>query len=262
MELLRHLEIGDVLLEDIQSGRYTPNGRFASETELMSRFDASRYVVRLALGRLVQLGFLRPVQGVGYFVQQAPLNLEYRITSNAHHSAQISAQGHTPGMRVMAADTLVAPPEIAAQLTVAQGTLLHRLELVRTADDVPVSWCVTWLLASACPKIVGAVTDNCSLYSLLRRRCDLDLTLVRITFFATHAMAKDVKYLKLGSQGVIMASTNHAADQNGRLVEYTQMRSRGDVYNVTIPFGHQTINTEISEQASQQSEGVRASVQA
>ncbi|WP_421617898.1 GntR family transcriptional regulator [Brevibacillus sp. TJ4] len=51
----------------ILDGTYTPNQKINSETELMKQFDVSRHTVRIAIGELVNEGWLYREQGAGTF---------------------------------------------------------------------------------------------------------------------------------------------------------------------------------------------------
>lgn len=68
----------------ILDGTYTPNQKISSESELMKKFDVSRHTVRIAIGELVNEGWLYREQGAGTFctnrtVQEKDTNEERKI---------------------------------------------------------------------------------------------------------------------------------------------------------------------------------------
>lgn len=61
----RYLQLGNVLQQRIEDGLYPVGDLLPTEIELCSEFKVSRYTVREALRRLIDLGLLRRRQGSG-----------------------------------------------------------------------------------------------------------------------------------------------------------------------------------------------------
>jgi GntR family transcriptional regulator len=78
-------QVVDILIERIAGGRYTPQSRLPSESELAKEFTVSRTTIRGALSTLAADGLVKRRHGVGTFVSQLtqisnPLNevVDYR----------------------------------------------------------------------------------------------------------------------------------------------------------------------------------------
>ncbi|WBO21292.1 GntR family transcriptional regulator [Sphingomonas abietis] len=61
----RYLQLAQTLIAEIESGRYPVGGLIPTEYELCDQFGASRFTVREAIKRLVQLGMVTRQAGVG-----------------------------------------------------------------------------------------------------------------------------------------------------------------------------------------------------
>ena len=66
-----YFQLATLLEHEILSGRWSPNSRLPSESELCSYYEVSRTTVRQALARLEQQGSIRRQRGQGTYVAQA-----------------------------------------------------------------------------------------------------------------------------------------------------------------------------------------------
>lgn len=63
----KHSIVREYIQSKILDGTYVPHQKISSESELMERFSVSRHTVRLAIGDLVNLGWLYRKQGAGTY---------------------------------------------------------------------------------------------------------------------------------------------------------------------------------------------------
>ncbi|MFD1848596.1 GntR family transcriptional regulator [Oceanobacillus bengalensis] len=63
----KHSIVREFIKSKILDGTYVPNQKISSESELMERFNVSRHTVRLAIGDLVNQGWLYRKQGAGTY---------------------------------------------------------------------------------------------------------------------------------------------------------------------------------------------------
>ncbi len=69
-EVKKHLyiEIADIIMDEIISGKYEIGSVFTSERRLMIKYNVSRFTIRQAIDRLEDLGYLKSEHGRGTFV--------------------------------------------------------------------------------------------------------------------------------------------------------------------------------------------------
>src|SRR5262249_56647643 len=89
--------------------------------------------------------------GRGRRTYAEPGGLAYPIRSRTRFSEIVGAAGREAGGRLFAHQSEPAPPDVAKRLNVAAGTPLVRLDILRTADGVPICVSTNWLLAEKMP---------------------------------------------------------------------------------------------------------------
>ena len=123
-----------------------PASGFPARSRSPSRFDVNRHTVRRALADLAQRGLVRAERGSGTFV--APGRLAYPI--GAAHALFRDRRHRRPRSR-RAADRRYAWSRRRARspqrLGLALGEAVVRLEILRSADRVPICIATTWLPA-------------------------------------------------------------------------------------------------------------------
>src|SRR5580692_1686523 len=128
-----YFQIQTQLLQMIQDGRLRAGDSLPSEEELSRIYGVSRMTSRQALQALKSQGFASRHKGQGSFVSQP--RVEKDITHLCGFTAEMRALGITATSRVLEAETLPAPPELASQLGIAAYASIYRLRRLRLADD-------------------------------------------------------------------------------------------------------------------------------
>jgi GntR family transcriptional regulator, phosphonate transport system regulatory protein len=143
--------IADDMEQEIAAGIYAAGDRLPSEMEMAQRFDVNRHTVRRALAELAQRGLVRAERGSGIFVE--PRRIAYPIGARTRFSEIVGSVGREVGGRLMADSEERAPDVIAQRLRVAAGAPVVRLEILRSADGLPICAGTTWLPAGRLPGI-------------------------------------------------------------------------------------------------------------
>ena len=128
-----YFQIQTQLLQMIQAGRLRAGDPLPSEEELSRIYGVSRMTSRQALQALKSQGFASRHKGHGSFVSQP--RVEKDITHLCGFTAEMRALGITATSRVLEAETLPAPAELASQLGIAVNAPIYRLRRLRLADD-------------------------------------------------------------------------------------------------------------------------------
>lgn len=131
-------QIADRIEAEIASGDLAPGAQIPTEAALSGRFGVNRHTVRRALASLAERGLLRATQGRGTFVEPRPL--AYPIGPRTRFSEIVSRVGREPGGALLSWRETAATPEVARALAVAPDAPVLRLETLRSADGVPISY--------------------------------------------------------------------------------------------------------------------------
>jgi GntR family phosphonate transport system transcriptional regulator len=138
--------IADDLEQAISLGTHTAGDRLPAENEIAARFGVNRHTVRRALAELTQRGLIRAERGSGTYVERQ--RLAYPIGARTRFSEIVGTAGRGPEGRLIGHACEPATTDIAKRLGLAAGDLVVRLEILRSADRVPISSATSWLPAS------------------------------------------------------------------------------------------------------------------
>ena len=114
-----------------------PHAALPTERELLEEFSMSRSTVRQAIRVLQSRGLVYNVQGSGTYVCDPDVvSKTLRLTGFTEDMRQ---RGLHPSSRVLANETVIASPALAATLRVSSGSSLRMLHRLRLADGVPMA---------------------------------------------------------------------------------------------------------------------------
>jgi len=130
--------VESVLAGDIGDGSLPPETQLPSEDGLIERFKVSRTTVRKAIQNLVERGLVEVRRGKGTFVTQPKITQE--LTELTGFVEDMQALGRTPTARLLDKRLVAADETVAHHLTLPPGTLVVRLQRVRLADGVAMSF--------------------------------------------------------------------------------------------------------------------------
>jgi len=137
--------IADELEQAIALGTYKAGERLPGEVEIAARFGVNRHTVRHALAELARRGLVRAARGSGTYVE--PARLSYPIGARTRFSEIVGSAGRDPEGRLIGHGQEAATPDIARRLDLKAGDPVVRLEILRTADGLPLCYTTSWLPA-------------------------------------------------------------------------------------------------------------------
>lgn len=138
--------IADDFEQMILVGKHENGARLPAESEIAARYGVNRHTVRRAMAELAARGLVRTERGSGTYVKTD--KLDYRIGVRTRFSEIMAAAGHDAEGRLQGHRIEPASEEIAGRLALPEGAHVVRLEIVRSADRVPVSVATSWLDAA------------------------------------------------------------------------------------------------------------------
>ena len=128
--------VEQAILQGIRRGGLAPGAQLPGEHQLAAEIGAHRHTVRRALESLRGRGIVEIRRGSGTFLVEAPV--PYRIGRQSRFTTNIRASGRTPGLREVRTVTAGADPDIAERLHLEDGAEVVLLEMIRTADTLPI----------------------------------------------------------------------------------------------------------------------------
>jgi len=209
-----------------------PHAALPTERELLEEFSMSRGTVRQAIRVLQSRGLVYNVQGSGTYVSDpAVVSKTLRLTGFTEDMRQ---RGLQPSSRVLANQTVVAPPGLAATLQVAPGSSLRMLHRLRLADGVPMALETIYLVND-----MIAATDVDFDRSIYEQLSEAGIVIDRAAQ-TIRAVNLDVEQARLLDQAVAAAAIQVSRvtyTDRGQPFEQAVTTYRGDRYSFQIGVG-------------------------
>jgi GntR family transcriptional regulator len=231
-----HLEIADTLKREIETGSITGGEKFHSESQLCKRFKTNRYSIRQALDQLVKMGLLQAHQGKGHYVCEQPHELQFTVTPTAGFSTKAGNLGLEPSAELINQEKEEADHRTAELLGLTPGEEIWRLDIVRYANGIPLTYSVTRLPAAFFPDLLEHTEPFHSLYTLLEQLYHIKPVRSWSTFQAVHASIYEARHLQMSPNENLLLIESIMKDERGRAVLYTSTKYRGSMSRIRIDF--------------------------
>ena len=225
------------LAAEISSGSLSPGDRLPTEDQLIERFAVSRSTVRKAVENLVARGLAEIRRGKGTFVTEPKLT--QTLTALSGFVEDMTALGRRATARLLDKRPVPATEDVARQLGVARGAMVYRIERVRLADGVAMSFDETYLPLDVGEKVASNDLEAEPIFDLLELRYDLPLIEAEYQLEAVTADERVAQALgvAVGSPIFLIERTSYTEGQ--RPVDYEKLYYRGDLIRFTTRLSRQ-----------------------
>ena len=214
-----YYQLMQMVREDIVTGMLKPDTPIPSEHALCATYGVSRPVVRQALGELVSDGLIYRVKAKGTFVARRKFNEKFIQHSDGFYG-EMTRRGYRVASKVLQLCMQQPPSYVLGALGLKEGSLVTVIDRLRSLDDETVVYVRTYIPCNLCPDLVEVDLSNCSLYSLLRERYNLELAFGTRMVNAVPATPPLTRLLRVarGAPLLKIESTSYLSD--GRPLEY------------------------------------------
>ncbi len=221
-----YARVEDVLASDIADGTLSPGIRLPAEQSLIERFAVSRTTIRQAIQNLIRRGLIEIRRGTGTFVAQPKISQE--LTELTGFVEDMQALGRHASARLLNQQVVPANESVARQLALAVGTLVVRIQRVRLADKIPLSFDETYLPREIGEKIVENDLEAEPIFSLLEQKYNTPLVEAEYRLEAVSADAAVARALgiSIGSPVFLIERTSYSTGQ--RPIDHEKLYYRGD----------------------------------
>jgi GntR family transcriptional regulator len=221
-----YAQVEAVLASSIADGTLPLGSRLPSEDSLIERFAVSRATIRKTIQNLVDSGLIEIRRGKGTFVTQPKMTQE--LTELSGFVEDMRALGRHPTARVVSKQIVEASESVARQLALPVGAMVVRIERVRLADNVPMSFDETYLPQEIGEKVMENDLENEPIFSLLEQKYNLQLVEAEYRLEAVSAEGIVARALGIsaGSPIFLIERTSYCAGH--RPIDYEKLYYRGD----------------------------------
>ncbi|MBZ9639939.1 GntR family transcriptional regulator [Streptomyces sp. PSKA30] len=199
----------------IERGVLAPGDRLGNEVGLSVRLGLSRPTVRQAIQSLVDKGLLVRRRGVGTQVVHSQVKRPLKLSSLYD---DLEAAGQSPTTRVLRAESVPAPPDVAATLGVTEDSEVTVLERLRCTHGRPVAFLVNYVPTDLL-RLNTEALESTGLYRMMRS-AGITLHSARQSIGARCATAEEAALLQEREGAALLTMQRTAYDDTGRAVEY------------------------------------------
>jgi GntR family transcriptional regulator len=223
--LYRQLE--NALKQAVTAARIKHGGVIPSERVLSLELNLSRVTVRKAIDSLVSDGFLDRRHGAKTVVSS---RLEKSLATMTSFSEDMRSRGLEPGCTWISRETSRPSPTEMMALGISGSEKVVRLRRLRTADGVPIAIEMATLPARFIPEpqAIGV-----SLYEYLETIGALPVRALQ-RMQAKPATEEERRLLAAPDDASLLIMERRCFLADGQIVEFTQTKYRGDVYDFVI----------------------------
>lgn len=215
------------LTSDISDGVLPPGSQLPPEDRLIERFGVSRTTVRKAIENLVARGLVEIRRGKGTFVAQPKITQE--LTELTGFVEDMQALGRTPTARLLDMQIVPADADVARQLAVPAGSLVMRIQRVRLADGIAMSFDRTYLPREIGEKVATHDFEAEPIFSLLEDKYDLPLTEADYRLEAVTATPEVAQALAVETGSAVFLIERTSYTEGRRPIDYEKLHYRGDM---------------------------------
>ena len=227
VEVPLYARVEEVLASEIARGDLQPGDRLQSEDELLVRFGVSRITVRRAVQNLIQRGVLEIRRGLGTFVLAPKISQD--LTRLTGFVEDMEVHGRKASARVVSKGIVAANETVARQLAIGTGTHVMRIERVRFADSVPMSFDETYLPLDIGKKIIRNDLQVEPIFTLLEKKYGFTLVEAEYKLEAATASSRIAEALAVPIGSPIFRIERTSFTKGGHPIDYETLSYRGDL---------------------------------
>jgi GntR family transcriptional regulator len=138
-----------ILHDKIVRNEWKPGDILPTESDLINQYKVSRNTVRDVMDMLVNEGLIYRERGRGTFVAQP--RVEQGLVRIINFTEDMHQRGLTASSKVLSAELVPAPEDIAEKLCISPAEELGMLKRLRLGDDEPMSVEDSYFIHRYCP---------------------------------------------------------------------------------------------------------------
>lgn len=226
-----YAQVEAALTTGIADGTYPPGSPLPNEGALIQRYGVSRTTIRQTIQNLIRRGLVEIRRGKGTFVLEPKITQE--LTELSGFVEDMRALGHRPSARVLDRRLVHCSEAVARRLALSTGTRVIRIERVRLANDVPISFDETYLPREIGERVAEDDLETEPIFTLLEEKYDTPLFEAEYRLEAVSADSKVARALGIRPGSPIFLIERTSFTEGNQPVDYERLYYRGDQVRFT-----------------------------
>ena len=230
----------------ISNGQVKAGDQLPTEGELMQRFGVSRPTVRQAIKNMAARGLVEIRRGTGTFVTLPKITQP--LSSLSGFVEDMERLGRHATARVIDKRIVVAGEAVARQLALAPDADVVRIQRIRLADGVPVSFDDTYLPLDIGRQVMADDLETQPIFALLEGKHGIPLIEAEYRLEAIAAEPAIARALGVEPLSPMLVVERTSYREGNRPIDYEKLYYRGDLVRFTTRLPrHPRVATEPGE---------------
>ncbi len=223
--------IATEIIEQIQQGSYEEHETLPKDFELARLYQVSRAVIQQAIRRVEKEGYVTQRYGVGVFVNAKPL-FEAGIEQLESVTSMIRQSGSRPGTIYLDIQDVERTEELD-QLFQSDQKQYVAMKRVRTADDVPVVYCIDYAVREQL-QFDGLGLWNDSIFDTIERNTGYPIVKAVTQIEPVGYDEEASMHLRCGVDVPLLALYQTHYNDHGEVVLYSKNYFRADKFKFKV----------------------------
>lgn len=213
-------------MSSIADGTFPAGSRIPKEEDLIEKFAVSRTTIRQTIQNLIRRGLVEIKRGKGTFVAQPKITQE--LTELSGFVEDMETLGRRASARVLDKKLVPANEDVAQHLGLTVGTMVMRIQRVRLADEMPLSFDETYLPREIGEKVVENDLESEPIFTLLEEKYSMPLIEAEYKLEATAADSVVARALGVSAGSPIFRIERTSFCEGHQPIDYEKLHYRGD----------------------------------
>lgn len=223
-------KIQGAIRKRIESGQLRTGDAVASERDLAKLHQVSLMTARHALASLEREGIVERRRGVGTFVAAPKIHFNKLMS----YTEQMASRSMTAGAKVLVAKVIHDEQEVMARLSLSPNSGVIKLERLRHTSDEAFALETCYLSAYDFPNLTSSSISRESLFKILERDYQVELSYADEEVDATAADAKTSELLGVPRGEPVLRIRQLIYSTKGKAVMYVLGYYRSDRHKLLI----------------------------
>ncbi len=221
-----YVQIAESLLEQIVTGKLSPEERLPSERELSKQLNVSRMTLRAALRVLDNKGVLVRRPGDGTFI--ATPKIERQADKLVPFTEGMRKRGYKVSAKIIVLEERLAKVSVARKLKIPLSSSVYYCQRLRLINQEPVALEQFSMPVYRFPDLKSHDLENRSFYEIAESEYGITIQQAQQSLEAVAATEFEAKLLRIEPGAPLMLERRLAFDPDKQPVEYGHDLYRGD----------------------------------
>jgi len=227
-----YIQLTQILLDEITSGRWQPGERIPTEESLCKKFSVSKITVRQAIHNLASDGYLLKLQGKGTFV--TGVLSEGCLAMKTLFTEEMFGKEVKVERKILSTGIMSPPSDVGGYLKTSDS--VYKVLSKRIVNGEPVYLEESFIPVHLLPDIDKVDFSSLSLYSILRDKGKKKIFKVIQTIEISQARAESARHLDVKTGVPVLVVHRLLLSSDITPLAYTRFLGRSDRYKFQTEF--------------------------